>query len=1109
MRRVCRFPHQCRTSQISLVSCLCRKVFTKNTQVLNKNGGVSTRCVTQRMVATSDAGQSAPNIDTRVKCTICDRMLVSERGLSQHKRLMHNDEYNRNTQSDQNITASGGRWTDDERNVLAILELEALRSGCRGTMNISRYMAERHGGRTLESIRAERRGLAYKNAYSQQQQLLHTEPQNGPLSTTATPNAETSGQNNDVVESPSTDHSASTAVESSSVVEDLDDNRTESQVQVEYDPSDELKREILRGTALIGTRRKFLAANLVQGARTVLENRVDLGPTMEWFAKVAGRKRLQTVTRHGTGKHKPNSVRGKQSKRMQVRTEYAKLQTLFRRAPRKAAKCILDEGRNVKSGPKVKATFRFWENIFGSEGTPQEEEEMGESVNQVITDENVKAICGPIGLEELAKSKPKRGTAAGPDGVSATRWRVVPEEWKQLFYNCILYADEIPKELVEARTVLIPKGNDPRQPSEFRPISVTSVALRQLHTVMARRLQHAFAHDERQRAFQRSVDGSAENVLLLNAILKDARDNKKELHLVSLDLSKAFDSVHHKSILSTLKHLGCPTRLIDHIRRVYSVATTTLQYKGQECYTQVKRGVLQGDPMSPILFNYIIDRALAKLNNSLGYSLGGRRISAIAFADDIVLVSGTVQGLQRNIDCMAVSLGACGLGLNVGKTSALSYKGFTSGKTRRMAICTIRAFHCNNLPIRQLGPTDKWKYLGVDFQGIHDCGVVPKDLTVDIQKVSRAKLKPQQRLLILRQYVLPRHLHKLVLGKTNQGMLRDVDKVTRKFARKWLHFPTDVPNAYLHSAHRHGGLGVFSLELGIPRMRLDRIQKFVDQDSEVAKALSGSSYAQKQIKACNAILEKAGVVKATKQEVTENWKTQLEAKIDTRDISCGDPVSHDWLKRGNGMSGGEFVRLNHIRAGCLPTTARLARGREGDTRCRGGCEATETNYHVIQQCKFSKGGRLLRHNRVVDLVSKTLGKHMDVHREPRLLTTEGLKIPDIIAIRGSNAWVMDAQIVTGQDMMQHHLNKRQKYQNCDGLDELICQRFGCSRVYHEPITVSYKGIIHCETASTLRSRCNVAERTLREISLLALRGSYKNWACLKARFGNGSRRNPN
>lgn len=1020
-------------------------------------------------------------------------------------RQAHPDEYNQSTRSGRTGVNPRSRWTDDERNVLAALEAEAKGSGLTGTMETCRYLAEKHGGRTLNGIRGERNGLPYLLAYRQQLSDLLGGSQDVPISATATPSAVTDEQDHSDVESPSTEQCVSTADKSSDVEVVFECNRDVSQVQVEYDPCDELRGEIEAGIDFVGAKRKFLASGLVRGARAVLENRSDLGPMMEWFAEMVGPKRQP---RRGMGAHGPNTVRGTRSRREESRTEYAKLQTLFRRAPRKAAKCILEGSKDVKSGPKGKAMFKFWENVFSTEGTTQVDEMEVESEGPVVSDESVKAICGPIRLGELAGSKPKRGTAAGPDGLSATRWRVVPEEWKLLFYNSILYAEELPAEFVAARTVFIPKVDEPRLPSEYRPISVTSVALRQLHTILARRLQHAFAHDERQRAFRRSVDGSAENVLLLNAILGDARDKRRELHLVSLDLNKAFDSVHHKSILSTLKHLGCPTRLINHVRRVYSGATTNFQFKGQEYHAQVKRGVLQGDPMSPILFNYIIDGALARINNSLGYSLGNRRISAIAFADDIILVSGTVQGLQRNLDSVVGALAAHGLSVNVRKTTTLSCEGVSVGGSRRMAIGTAGSLNYENLPIRQLGPTDDWRYLGTHFRGANSCGVMPTGLIDDIEKVSRAKLKPQQKLLLLRQFVLTKWLHELVLGKTSQKMLRGVDKVIRKFTRKWLHFPKDVPNAYIHCAHRHGGLGVFSLELGIPRMRLCRIQAFIDRDSAMARVFAGSNFAHKQIKVCKATLRKAGVIETTKQAMADNWKTQLEARIDTAGLTQGDPVSHEWLKRYGGMSGGEFVRLNHVRAGCLPTTARLTRGREGDTRCRGGCEASESNYHVIQQCEKSKGGVRIRHNKVVKLLEEAISANATVNVEPRFETTDGLKIPDLIAVRNRKAWVLDVQVVNDDDMSRYHLKKAQKYQSCPGMDRQICWRYGCAEVKHIPITVSYKGVIHCETAGALRRDFSLSESILGRVTLLVLRGSYSNWARLRARFWNVIRRSP-
>lgn len=65
-------------------------------------------------------------------------------------------------------------------------------------------------------------------------------------------------------------------------------------------------------------------------------------------------------------------------------------------------------------------------------------------------------------------------------------------------------------------------------------------------------------------------------------------------------------------------------------------ATASLMNSGFHC----TGGTKQGDPLSQFLFNCVLDPLLEKLNGSnLGMNLEGTRFSAMAFADDLVLLS--------------------------------------------------------------------------------------------------------------------------------------------------------------------------------------------------------------------------------------------------------------------------------------------------------------------------------------------------------------------------------------------------------------------------------------------------------------------------------------
>ena len=94
----------------------------------------------------------------------------------------------------------------------------------------------------------------------------------------------------------------------------------------------------------------------------------------------------------------------------------------------------------------------------------------------------------------------------------------------------------------------------------------------------------------------------------------------------------------------------------------------------------VRRGVLQGDTLSPYLFIMVIDRVLrrAQLDESWGYrvqtrrrSLGDIYVTDLAFADDITLISSEFSYADLMLQAVAASGREAGLEINVEKTEVL------------------------------------------------------------------------------------------------------------------------------------------------------------------------------------------------------------------------------------------------------------------------------------------------------------------------------------------------------------------------------------------------------------------------------------------------------
>ncbi|XP_017794406.1 PREDICTED: uncharacterized protein LOC108575978 [Habropoda laboriosa] len=82
------------------------------------------------------------------------------------------------------------------------------------------------------------------------------------------------------------------------------------------------------------------------------------------------------------------------------------------------------------------------------------------------------------------------------------------------------------------------------------------------------------------------------------------------------------------------------TRIGEYITKMYDGCRTSIMCKNRETLTvDLLRGVKQGDPLSPLLFNLAVDPIIQDIDETTeGVKLGDENVSITAFADDLVLI---------------------------------------------------------------------------------------------------------------------------------------------------------------------------------------------------------------------------------------------------------------------------------------------------------------------------------------------------------------------------------------------------------------------------------------------------------------------------------------
>ncbi|KAF3781885.1 Transposon TX1 uncharacterized protein [Nymphaea thermarum] len=241
------------------------------------------------------------------------------------------------------------------------------------------------------------------------------------------------------------------------------------------------------------------------------------------------------------------------------------------------------------------------------------------------------------------------GKAPDIDGFPVEYFRTF---WEVCSADVFVFCDEFAsnsvflKEFNQATCVLVPKHLNPTDVTHFRPISILGTPYKIIAKLLSLRLapimpciinpfQVAFVKGQRLQ----------DTVVLANEVVHSLYCLRLHSFILKLDISKAFDSVSWEFLSNLLTRFAFGPSIRQWIMSLVTGAQLAVSFNGK-CgdFFSLERGLRQGCPLSPLLFNLVAESFSALFHHAtvVGFlaphSLPHlQTFSTIQYADDFLL----------------------------------------------------------------------------------------------------------------------------------------------------------------------------------------------------------------------------------------------------------------------------------------------------------------------------------------------------------------------------------------------------------------------------------------------------------------------------------------
>ena len=463
----------------------------------------------------------------------------------------------------------------------------------------------------------------------------------------------------------------------------------------------------------------------------------------------------------------------------------------------------------------------FYTDLFSPEPTdPVCKQRLLQGFARSLTESDRDFCDEALSLSELAESLSSLnlGRSPGPDGFTVefyrAFWHLLGPFFLRVAREC--FSDGALSDSMKgsATRLIFKKRGDRKSLKNWRPISLLNVDYKIISKAITCRLSRVLGSvvdpDQTCSVPGRSISS---NVVLLRDVLDFIERTDETAILISLDQEKAFDRVDRSFLTDLLCHLGFGPNFLRWVHTFYEGAYMRILLNGWLTEKiPLRRGVRQGDPLSPLLYVLCIEalacqiRSCPEIRGFLLPGARGRQAKVRLYADDTTAILKDFRSLVKLFDVISIYEKGSGAKLNKSKTEAMWLGSWKDRTDEPLGLTWVRKMNVLGVVFGTVpteidnwqprlnkleGSLDLWKSRSLSFVG--------KSLLINVLALS--KLLYLGRFLIMPAWVLAR-VNQLIWPFLWGSRCETVSRNT----------------CFLHQSA--GGLGICNLALKCDALRL-------------------------------------------------------------------------------------------------------------------------------------------------------------------------------------------------------------------------------------------------------------------------------------------------